>query len=224
MLTGVTAGEIVYIAGAGLGPAELATLQLTPDQLGITDTIAGTRVLFDGKPAPMVYTRTDAVSAIVPYSVAPQSTTRIEVEYQGNRSNALTVTVLPAKPGIFSLNASGAGQAAALNQDMSVNGAANPAAPGEVIVLYATGAGATDPPSTDGRISIGEYPKPRLPVSVTIGGLPAAVQYADAAPYLVSGVIQVNAVIPPEVAPGDVPVILRVGDRASQPAITIAVR
>ena len=220
--TGVAPGEIVYLAGDGLGPAALATLQLTPDQLGITDTVAGTRVLFDGKPAPMVYSRTDAVSAIVPYSVS--STTRIEVEYQGNRSNALTVNVLPAKPGIFSLNASGAGQAAALNQDSSVNGAANPAAPGDVIVLWATGAGATDPPSIDGRITASVYPKPRLPVTVTIGGIQAAVQYAGAAPYLVSGVIQVNAVIPPELAPGDIPVILRVGDRASQPAITIAVR
>lgn len=222
--TGVAPGEIVYLEGSGLGPAALATLHLTADGGGITDAIAGARVFFDGRPAPMVYASDGAVSAIVPYAVAGQTATRVEVEYQGNRSNAMTVPVLPAKPGIFSLNASGAGQAAALNQDLSVNGAANPAARGEVVVLYVTGAGETNPPSTDGRLSIGEYPAPRLPISVLIGGVEAVVHYAGAAPGLVSGVIQVNAVIPAEIAPGDAGVVLRAGGRASQPGITIAVK
>jgi uncharacterized protein (TIGR03437 family) len=62
-------------------------------------------------------------------------------------------------------------------------------------------------------------------VSVKIGGVTADVQYAGAAPYCVSGVIQVNVRVPPNVAPGDyVPVMVTVGTRSSLPAITVAVR
>ena len=65
---------------------------------------------------------------------------------------------------------------------------------------------------------------PLLPAKVTIGGLRAVVQYAGSAPYEVEGVLRVNAVVPPGIAPGAaVPVTMSVGGIASQARVTIAV-
>ena len=61
-------------------------------------------------------------------------------------------------------------------------------------------------------------------MSVTVGGIPATVQYAGGAPGQVAGLMQVNVLIPSGVEPGGyVPVVLQVGDRASSPAVWIAV-
>jgi hypothetical protein len=46
----IAPGQVLTIFGSNLGPDQLATLQLTPDELSITKSLAGTRVLFDGKP------------------------------------------------------------------------------------------------------------------------------------------------------------------------------
>jgi uncharacterized protein (TIGR03437 family) len=43
--------------------------------------LEGVHVLFDGVPAPITYARADQVNAVVPYGVAGQSTTKLQVEY-----------------------------------------------------------------------------------------------------------------------------------------------
>lgn len=67
--------------------------------------------------------------------------------------------------------------------------------------------------------------RPVLHASVTIGGKEAEVEYAGAAPQLVSGVLQVNVRIPDDAPQGDdVPVVLTVGDHRSRDGVTIAIR
>jgi len=105
----VSPGEIVTLFGANMGPSAIVTLQLKNGL--VTSELAGTQVLFDGVAAPMVYTLDRQVSAVVPYGVAGKSSTKVQVMYQGNGSNTQTVTVQPATPGIFTLDASGLGQA-----------------------------------------------------------------------------------------------------------------
>jgi uncharacterized protein (TIGR03437 family) len=67
-----------------------------------------------------------------------------------------------------------------------------PAAPGEIILLYATGLGATSPPYPDGQIIQTPYSLPSLP-QVTIGGVSAVVQFAG---LVEAGVYQLNVVAP----------------------------
>jgi trimeric autotransporter adhesin len=91
------------------------------------------------------------------------------------------------------------------------------------VVFFATGEGQTMPPGVDGKPSPSPYPTPALPVSVTIGGVPAGVQFAGSAPGF-AGLLQINAQVPTSVAPGNsVPVAIAIGDKTSQPGITIAV-
>jgi uncharacterized protein (TIGR03437 family) len=155
--------------------------------------------------------------------VTGQTSTTLQLEYLGQLSAPLTLSVADAAPGIFSDNASGVGQGAILNQDLSLNSATNPATPGDIIVIYATGQG-----NPQGNYVTGLLPETASPsdprVSVTIGGNPAQVTYAGAAPYEVGGVLQVNAQIPAGTSSGNVPVQLTIGSATSQPGITVAVQ
>jgi uncharacterized protein (TIGR03437 family) len=106
-----------------------------------------------------------------------------------------------------------------------LNSAAAPAHPGSIVVLWGTGEGITDPAGVDGRPAVDVLPKPVAPVSVQIGGLPAVVEYAGAAPGNMPGLFQINARIAAGVSTGDsVPVSVKVGDLSSQQGVTVAVR
>lgn len=219
----VAPGEIVTIFGSGIGPSTLTTLQLT-DAGTVATSLGGTQVFFDGYPAPLIYSSATQVSAIVPYEIPGTQTTSILIQYQGTRSTPLTVPALSAVPGIFTIDASGRGQGAIVNQDSTVNSSANGAAPGSIVSIYATGAGPTDPPATDGTVSTAAAPT-QLPVTVQIAGETTDVLYAGAAPGEPAGVIQVNARIPADVPRGaSVQVVIIVGTVSSQPGVTVAIQ
>jgi uncharacterized protein (TIGR03437 family) len=219
----VAPGEVVTLFGSGMGPATGAAAQL--DALGnLANSLAGTQVVFDGIAAPLVYVSDKQVSAIVPYEVAKQTTTGMLVLANGGASATLTLSVAATAPGLFTADSSGAGPAAAINQDNTLNGASNPAAVGSVVALFGTGEGQTSPAGTDGLIANSTYPAPLGAVSATVGGLPAQIQYAGAAPQLTAGVLQVNVTIPAGVAPGANEIVVTVGGVSSRAGVTIAVQ
>ncbi len=220
----VAPGEIVAIRGANLGPASGLALQLTPDNLSITKSLGGVQVLFDGFAAPLTYVSASQINAVVPYEVAGNPSTQMQVVNQGASSDPLSVPVQAAFPGIFTQDASGLGIGAIRNQDNSLNANLNRAARGSVIAIFCTGGGVTDPPAVDGVIATAASNLIHN-VSVTIGGLPGAVQYSGAAPFLVAGVMQINAVIPDGVTPGQsVPISIQIGQWQSQAGVTVAVK
>jgi uncharacterized protein (TIGR03437 family) len=219
------AGEIVTFFGINLGPASLMNLQL--NEAGqVATTLAEVQVTFDNIPAPLLYVQASQLSAIVPYAVAGTTQAKVEVRYKGTKSNTVVAQVAASAPGVFTIDSSGQGQGAILNQNYTVNSAANPAEKGSVVMVYATGEGETDPQVADGRFTSPEaLPKPKLPVSVKIGGLDAEVLYAGGAPGSVAGLLQVNVQVPASVATGNaVPVVLTIGGKSSQEEVTMAVR
>ncbi|MDP8982520.1 MAG: putative Ig domain-containing protein [Acidobacteriota bacterium] len=219
----VAPGEIVTLFGSNLGPAALVTNTIVNGFLGTIT--AGTRVLFDGIPAPILYASGNLVSAIVPYAVAGRVTVNLVAEVQGVQSSPISLRVADSSPGIFVLNASG--QGAVLNQDFSVNSPGNLATQNSVISVFATGEGATTPTGVDGKIAsdVQNLPQPRLPVTATVGGLPAKVTYAGAAPGLTAGVLQVNVQIPSGLST-DVKqaLVIKVNGNPSQDGVYVAVR
>jgi len=183
----VAPGEIVTIHGIGVGSA-------------------GVRVLFDGVPAPALYTSLFQTNLTVPMEVSNRRSTSIQIESNGTRSDAIALPVSATTPAIFSINSSGIGQGSVLNSDNSVNGPANPAQRGSVIQIYATGGGQA------------------VSARASIGGVDAPVMYAGPAPRATTGLYQVNAVVPQSVELGDdVPLMLKIGEAFTQPGITIAV-
>jgi len=195
-------GQLATIFGRNLGPDTLAVA--SADQGSFPTALSGTRVLFNGIPAPLIYAYAGAVTTIVPFSARPGTQADVAVEYQGNLSPPVSVFVGSSAPGLFTADASAAGQAAVLNVDattgaVSVNTPQNPAPRGGVIVTYITGAGQTDPPSIDGAIATAAG-KLALPV---VAGLdfwgptqPLEILYAGPAPGIVAGVTQINMRLP----------------------------
>jgi uncharacterized protein (TIGR03437 family) len=221
----VTPGKIMVLYGSRIGPASLT--QATPAGGGtISTNLANTQVLFDGVPAPLLYASSGQVMAIVPYAVDGKSGTQMQVKNGGLTSDSIALPVFQTAPSIFSVNLTGTGPAAVLNEDgVTVNSSANPAAKGSVISIYATGEGQTSPAGVDGLITTGTpLPRPVRAVTVRIDGQPAEVQYAGGAPGQVAGLMQVNVRIPAGVSTGDVPIEIQVGDAKSQPGMTISVR
>jgi uncharacterized protein (TIGR03437 family) len=182
-------------------------------------------VLFDGIAAPLLYVSPNQINAIVPYSVTGNTSTQVTVTAQGQTIAGVTEPTAATAPAILTLASTGAGPGAILNQDLSVNSQSNPAAKGSVIAIFAMGAGQTSPPSVDGQVTGTLLPRPLLPVSVQIGGLDATVTYAGAAPGLVAGVLQVNALVPSEVSSGPaIPVEFSIGGASSQAGVSVAIK
>src|SRR6476659_2166420 len=165
----VTPGEIVVLFPTNVGPTTLAGAQLGSDGR-ITTELGETRVWFDAIPAPMAYAVSGQIAAVVPFGIADQATTAVVVEYRGVRSAPVTLPVVASAPALFTLDSSGRGQAAMLNEKVCCNSARNPARRGSIGVLYATGAGQSRPQGSDGILPafnrISDYPVPRLAVKV----------------------------------------------------------
>jgi uncharacterized protein (TIGR03437 family) len=161
----------------------------------------------------MVYAVSGKICAIVPYQYAGRKTTEVVVEYQGERSAPVTLPVVSSAPALFTLDASGAGQAAMLNDTGCCNSVRNPAMRGMPAVLYATGEGLPLP----GAATSGAA---RLPIKVTVGGVPAEIMWTGNV-----GVLQVNFRVPTNAPVGDaVPLVITVGDVSSSAPVTMAVR
>jgi astacin len=219
----VAPGEIVAIFGLELGPAELAGLTLTA-QRRVATAAGGVRVLFDGTPAPVLYASSRQVGVVVPFNVAGKTMVRVQLDNNGRLTNLLTLNVAAAAPALFTAGASGRGAGAFLNGDGSLNTAANPAARGSIVVLYATGLGAMRPAMNDGELAAAPYPQPAANVTVRIAGRVCEILYGGAAPGLVAGLIQLNVRVPADIGPGMVPVTVEAGGIVSPRTAGLAVR
>jgi uncharacterized protein (TIGR03437 family) len=219
---GISPGEVVTLFGVNLGPPDLARLVL--DSSGsVANQVAGVQVLFNGVAAPLIYASATQVAAVAPYDLDGQSTAAVKVTVNGQASNSLTVPVVPAAPGIFTADASGSGGGAILNGDLSLNTATHGAAAGEIVAVYMTGEGQTNPAGVNGKVT-GAPPTPRLPVTATIDGQSADVTFYGEAPGIVSGVMQVNVQVPATARSGNLPLVITVGGVSSQSGVTVSVR
>ena len=190
----ITGGEIVSLFGQGLGPQQ-GTQPSVDLQSSFPTSLANVQVTFDGVPAPLLYVQDRQINAIAPWFIGPGST-EICASYNGAISNCVTRAVTSAAPGVFTTDGT---HAAALNQDGSINSPSNPARPGSIVSIFATGLGAVTPQPQDGSIVGTPLPKNVVPTMAgTTGGgiiffmVPITPQYAGPAPFEVAGVSQVN--------------------------------
>ena len=221
----IAPGEIVAIFGINLGPAVGVGLQLVNGT--VSTILANTVVTFDGIQAPLIYVSANQINAIVPYEINGRVNTSVSVQRNGLSSPPVLYNVAPTAPAIFSASQGGNGQGAILNSNNTFNSVNNPAIKGTVVQIYATGEGALNPAVATGSVTSSTgpaFPKPQGNVTVTIGGQPAQIVYAGEAPGLVSGVLQVNAVVPTSlIGTGPQIVILTVGAGTNNNLQTISV-
>jgi uncharacterized protein (TIGR03437 family) len=223
----VAPGTIIGIFGSNLGPTTSMSLQLGPTGNVLT-TLSDTTVTIDGVPAPLLMVSGEQINAVVPYEVAGKTSVNLVVRRTSGgtqvSSTTIPLTIAPTAPAIFALGGMGTGQGAVLNQNNTINGTASPAANGSVIVVYATGAGALNPTAATGSVTASTgtmFPLPVAGVTATVGGLPATVLYAGAAPGFISGFMQINLRLPSALPAGTHPVILTIGGVSSRAGVTV---
>jgi len=200
-------GSIASVYGSGL-----ATSIGIAGSFPVPSTLGGATASVNSEGAPLFYAAPNQVNLQVPFDAS--GTVSVAIGIGGSAINAKGIPIHPTAPGIFLL---GQGQAAALNQDYSVNGAANPAAAGSAIAVYATGLGAVNPPVATGAQASGTtLSRVTATVTATVGGQAATVLFAGLAPGY-AGLYQVNLVVP-QLSPGSYPVVITAGGVASNPA------
>jgi uncharacterized protein (TIGR03437 family) len=162
----------------------------------------GTQVRVNGTNAPVLFATPDAVGIQVPVEVTGLTSANLQLSDSGLNSPPRTFFIGSPSPGIFTASADGRGVAAALHEVESGSGVhilaplTAPALIGEQIVIFGTGLGEVSPPVGTGVIP--GVSRTVLPVSVTVGGLPAEVVYAGTAPGWI-GLNQVNFIVPPAI-------------------------
>jgi uncharacterized protein (TIGR03437 family) len=148
----------------------------------------------------------------VPWEVASGPNATIAVVSGDTTGASLTVPVLAAQPGIFDYSVGGNTFGAILHANFQLASTANPAKPGETVLIYCTGLGAVSSPPADGASGNGEVTV-NLP-TVTIGGAKAIVSFSGLAPGFV-GLYQVNAEVPTNLKSGDQAVTVEVSGTSS---------
>jgi uncharacterized protein (TIGR03437 family) len=218
-----TPGALMAIFGSNLagGSASAASLPL-PTQL------AGTEVIIGGLTMPLLYASPTQINAMVPFTVAANTTQQVIVQSGITLSVPEGASVAPGAPAAFTRNGSGTGPAivAAINPDGSayIVTPTQPAHPGSVIVIYCAGLGGVQSSLIAGQAT------PLTPlapvtdsVAVSVGGVTAPVIFAGLVPTF-SGLYQVNATLPAGVPTGAaVPLVLTTSG-LSGPAVSIAIQ
>ena len=230
---GVAPGEIITLFASDpahpIGPA--TPVGLTLDSSGnVSTSIGGVQVTVGGFACPMIYASATQVSAVVPYEIKQFLSANIVLKFLGQSSNGVAVSVVTTSPGLFTANSSGTGPGAIANSDGSTNSPSNPAVRGGIVVVYLTGEGATNPAGVTGKVTTVAAPPapltpvPLLPISITIGGQGANYTFAGEAPGFVSGVLQLNVVVPTNITAGDQPIVVTIGGNPSQQGVTVSVK
>lgn len=213
---------------AGLGDLGTGPLKF-PDQLSCV------AVEIDGQRAPVTYVQQDQINVQAPTSnkTGPVSVVVIANPGRPNelRSDVATVTMQQYAPGFFTFGTSRsiAAQFAGSSRnvvDPSIVAGGAAAKPGDLVTLYGSGFGFTNPVWQAGEIVAGQAGL-AAPTTVTIGGVqltPSDILYAGLAPQSISGLYQFNVRIPASVADGDAPVVVTIGGVSSAATATIPVK
>ena len=204
----IAPGELLRIRGVCIGPFEPVL-----DGFGaggaLPTSAGGTQIQFNGTAAPLISVSSGQIIAQAPFQMDGEFQATVALAYNGVAIQS-SISVQAANPALFTMSDQPTGPAIAVNQDGTLNSAANPAPKGSIVVLYATGAGQTVPPGSDGTAPGTVLPKPKLPVIATVGSQDARVLYAGDAPGFV-GLTQLNIGLPTSILGGTQSIGLQVG-------------
>lgn len=181
--------------------------------------LAGVRVTVAGYFAPLLYVSPTQVNFLIPANLLPGQT-NITLVRDGT-SSSTQITLLDVAPAVFVVDS----QIAATHADGSLISPDAPATPGEVIVIYCTGLGKTNPDQLVGAVPRAAAPiilLNRLQVLLDGQGAPAGnILYAGITPGY-PGLYQINLRVPMDVGPSP-ELRISMGDRTSQSALQLQV-
>ena len=195
-------GMQVAVYGSGLAPSTQVTgrIPLPFQLLGVSATV-------NGISAPVYSVSPGQIDIQIPYETGA-GTAVLAINNNGQiASFGFPVSV--AAPGIYNFFID------------NTTGTQNSGRAGDVMTIFVSGVGDLTPSLATGAgpsslTPVRNLPQPRLPVAVSVGGETANLAFAGNASGLV-GAIQINFTVPADLPPAPQPVIVTVGNSASDP-------
>jgi uncharacterized protein (TIGR03437 family) len=212
-ITGVSNGasfQGVYAPGMILSifGSQLASSTSSAGSVPLPVSMAGVAVTVNGVAAPLYYLAPGQLNIQIPYETAAGATATVTINNNGQVTSQ-SFLMAPTAPGIFT----DASSAPVPNTSASR---------GQIITLFITGSGAVTPSISTGSAppaatAVSLLPTPVQAAKVTVGGVPASVQFIGIPSGLV-GVTQVNYQVPTGIGLGTQPVVVTIGGVTSAPA------
>lgn len=194
----IAPGGLISLYGQQFSPINIAT-----NEIPVPTALADSCLTVNGLPVPLLFVSPSQINAQMPFDAAGNVT--IILRTPGGVSNNFNTVVLPAAPGVFRALVEGSGSdvpTIVRNTNGEIVTPSNPVHKNDVLVIYLTGLGITNPAVGTG------LPGPSNPLAsailtpqVTLGGATLPLIFAGIAPGEV-GVYQINTKVPSSVPSG----------------------
>ncbi|MGA2882156.1 MAG: putative Ig domain-containing protein [Bryobacteraceae bacterium] len=215
-------GTIAQVYGSGLASSAVST-----GVLPLPTTFQNTFALVGSTQAPLYSLSSGQIDIQIPNEVTASQQVPIVLSVNNALTQPVMLDIVPAAPGVLSANdgptppsvQNGAHIIAQHGADFSLVSSSNPAKPGEYLVMYLVGMGATNPGVASG------VQAPSSPLAsvtnqptVTVGSQPANVAFAGLTPGFV-GLYQINFQVPTSVSSGALEVDVTQNGVAANPTL-----
>ena len=213
-------GSLGTIFGVGLMEGITGVVQA--GVVPFPTTLRGVRVLVNGISSPILSIANvngqEQISIQVPFGIPAPGNTAVTIENNGSRTTVTGVPLFTVQPGIFEFVANGVQVAAVLHANFQPVTPLNPARPNEIVLLFITGLGVTNP--AVGTNVVGPAPPATSVVQPVVGIDDAGVEVLGSfyAPGLLT-VFQINMRIPGNAQTGTRKLSVTAGGVSSQDSL-----
>lgn len=214
---GIAQNAWITIRGANL--ASNTRIWASGDFAGnkLPTQLDGVSVNVNGKPAYVYYISPTQLNVLAPLDSA-EGPVQVEVTHNNVKSDSATAQMQKFSPAFFLFDPEDRKYIAATHADGKLlgktslyPGSTTPAKPGEVVVLYGTGFGPTNPAIPSGEL-VTTAGRLTTPVSVRFGSMSGEVSFAG---LTAAGLYQINVKVPDAAPDGDIAVVAEIGGVSS---------
>ena len=208
-------GTIASVYGSGLASVAVGT-----GNAPLPNIFSGTQILVDGNPVPLYYVSPGQVNLQLPLELSTNQKHSVLAFFNSIPAIPDSITIAPATPAIL---VSG-GAAIAQRADGSFFSSAALAKPGDPVVFYLIGMGATNPAVPTGQASPGSpLSNVTLAPVVTLNGESVTPFFTGLTPGFV-GLYQMNIIVPSDAQSGALPLTITQGNISANATTLLVAR
>jgi uncharacterized protein (TIGR03437 family) len=204
---GLAPGNVAQVFGAGMAPAAGS-----PGVVPLANQFSGTFMVIGAIQVPLYYVSAGQLDIQVPFELTPNQQYTAVVAANGAITLPVTLNIVPVQPGMAAYaDGSVIAQHA---KDYSLVTAAHPAAPGEPLIIYLAGMGATNPAVASGDPTPLQLVPAAVQPTIFVDGQSATIAYAGLTPGGI-GLYQINFTVPSNAASGNLSLVVKQGGTSS---------
>lgn len=196
-------GTVSQVFGTGM-----AASTTSPGVIPLQTSFGGTSMIVGGLEAPLYYVSSGQLTVQIPNELTPNRQYAVIVSANGALTLPDSIDVVSVQPGVAQFTN---GDLIAQHPDYSLVDAAHPAQPGEYLIMYLAGLGATTPAVKSGSPAPATSLSPaNVQPTVTVDGVNASTVYAGLTPGGI-GLYQINFQVPDSARNGSLEVVVKQG-------------